>query len=131
MQLERGFKMKILNQPKSVLSADIFAGKQLRKKREELCLTQNELAGLIGVTYQQVQKYESGYNRISAGRLMHLAHILDVSINYFFSVKNPEDIENSSPESLELLGECKALTSSQLKLLITYAKALGKSGEGV
>ena len=49
-----------------------------------LGLTQQQLADLIGVTYQQAHKYERGINRVSAGRLFEIAHVLNVAVNYFF-----------------------------------------------
>lgn len=49
-----------------------------------LGLTQQEMAKLIGVTFQQAHKYETGMNRISAGRLFQIAQALDVSVTYFF-----------------------------------------------
>ena len=49
-----------------------------------LGFTQQQLADLIGVTYQQAHKYERGINRISAGRLFEIAHVLSVPVNYFF-----------------------------------------------
>ena len=49
-----------------------------------LGFTQQQLADLIGVTYQQAHKYERGINRVSAGRLFEIAHVLNVPVNYFF-----------------------------------------------
>jgi len=63
---------------------DISVGRQLRKRRLELCLSQTEIANGIDVTFQQVQKYERGFNRISASRLYDLAELLNVKIEYFF-----------------------------------------------
>ena len=59
-------------------------GRRLRDRRLELGLSQVELARRLGVTYQQVQKYERGANRIAADRLHDLARILDVPIPYFY-----------------------------------------------
>ncbi len=59
-------------------------GLRIRKRRIELGLTQQQLAKLIGVTFQQAHKYERGVNRISAGRLFELARALRVDIGYFF-----------------------------------------------
>jgi transcriptional regulator with XRE-family HTH domain len=56
----------------------------VRERRIMLGFTQQQLADLIGVTYQQAHKYERGINRISAGRLFEIAHVLSVPINYFF-----------------------------------------------
>ena len=63
---------------------DKHVGRRLRWRRRELKLSQEVLAGRLGLTFQQVQKYERGTNRISAGRLYELARALDTSIPYFF-----------------------------------------------
>ena len=63
---------------------DVHAGERVRQRRKVLGLTQTNLGDAIGLTFQQVQKYERGANRIGAGRLCDLARVLDVSIDYFF-----------------------------------------------
>jgi transcriptional regulator with XRE-family HTH domain len=63
---------------------DRHVGARLRERRIMLGLTQQHLAELIGVTYQQINKYETGINRISAGRLYQLAQALGVPIGYFY-----------------------------------------------
>lgn len=57
---------------------------RLRERRIQLGLTQQQMAKLIGVTYQQAHKYESGTNRVSSGRLYAVAQALDVEVSYFF-----------------------------------------------
>jgi len=57
---------------------------RIRQRRILLGLTQQQLAQLIGVTYQQAHKYERGVNRISAGRLYEIARVLGVEVGYFF-----------------------------------------------
>ncbi|MGH1484196.1 MAG: helix-turn-helix domain-containing protein [Geminicoccales bacterium] len=63
---------------------DRHVGSRIRQRRMLLGLTQQEMADLIGVSYQQAHKYEAGVNRISAGRLYHIAQALGVEINYFY-----------------------------------------------
>ncbi|MDZ4761593.1 MAG: helix-turn-helix transcriptional regulator [Alphaproteobacteria bacterium] len=63
---------------------DKHVGRRLRWRRRELRLSQEALAAKLGLTFQQVQKYERGANRISAGRLFELARALDTSIAYFY-----------------------------------------------
>ena len=63
---------------------DQLVGRQLRKRRLQLGLSQLGVAEAIGVTFQQIQKYEGGTNRIVASRLFDLAQVLDVPIAYFF-----------------------------------------------
>ncbi len=63
---------------------DKLVGHRLRARRRELRLSQDKLAERLGVTFQQVQKYERGANRISAGRLYELARALETTIPYFY-----------------------------------------------
>ncbi len=63
---------------------DRHVGARVRERRIMLGLTQQQLADLIGVTYQQAHKYERGINRVSAGRLYEIAQVLSVPIGYFF-----------------------------------------------
>ena len=63
---------------------DRHVGARIRERRIMLGLTQQQLADLIGVTYQQAHKYERGINRVSAGRLFEIARVLSVPVTYFF-----------------------------------------------
>lgn len=65
-------------------SVDQHVALRLRAKREELGLSQTELAKAVGITFQQVQKYEYATNRISAGRLWQIAKLFKVPVGYFF-----------------------------------------------
>ncbi|MCB2101168.1 MAG: helix-turn-helix transcriptional regulator [Rhodobacterales bacterium] len=59
-------------------------GTRIRERRVMLGLSQQQMADMIGVTYQQTHKYERGINRISAGRLYQISQVLQVPIGYFF-----------------------------------------------
>jgi transcriptional regulator with XRE-family HTH domain len=63
---------------------DAQVGKRLRIRRVLIGMNQAELGKLLGLTFQQIQKYEKGTNRIGAGRLYQIAHILGVPISYFY-----------------------------------------------
>jgi transcriptional regulator with XRE-family HTH domain len=63
---------------------DVHVGSRVRLRRTLLGLSQERLADALGLTFQQVQKYERGVNRIGASRLHHLARILEVPISFFF-----------------------------------------------
>src|ERR1051325_11182629 len=63
---------------------DVHLGKRLRRRRRLLGLTQQQLAGTVGVRFQQIQKYECGANRISAARLWQLSEALEVPGGYFY-----------------------------------------------
>ena len=65
-------------------SIDIHVGSRLRMRRMMLGMSQEKLGEAFGLTFQQVQKYEKGTNRISASRLQQAAQILDVSVPFFF-----------------------------------------------
>lgn len=63
---------------------DVFVGQKLKVRRNLIGITQENLAEAAGITFQQVQKYEKGRNRLSASRLFQFARVLDVPIAYFF-----------------------------------------------
>ncbi len=63
---------------------DRYVGARIRERRIMLGLTQQKMAELIGVTYQQAHKYERGINRVSAGRLYDIAQALNVPVGFFF-----------------------------------------------
>ena len=65
-------------------AADHHVGARIRERRIMLGLSQQQLAQMIGVTYQQAHKYERGLNRISAGRLYEIAQVLGVPVSWFF-----------------------------------------------
>jgi transcriptional regulator with XRE-family HTH domain len=63
---------------------DRYVGARIRERRIILGLTQQQMAELIGVTYQQAHKYEKGINRVAAGRLYSIAQALGVEVSYFY-----------------------------------------------
>ena len=63
---------------------DIYVGQKLKARRNLIGVTQEVLAEATGITFQQVQKYEKGRNRLSASRLFQFARVLDVPVSYFF-----------------------------------------------
>jgi transcriptional regulator with XRE-family HTH domain len=63
---------------------DVHVGKRLRQRRSLLGLSQTQMAELLGITFQQIQKNEKGTNRIGSSRLFQLSRILDVPVSYFF-----------------------------------------------
>jgi len=76
---------------------DRHVGARIRERRIMLGLTQQQLADLIGVTYQQAHKYERGINRVSAGRLFEVAQVLSVPVGYFFGGLEHEGERGISP----------------------------------
>ena len=72
---------------------DIHVGTRVRARRKALKISQQELAGHLSLTFQQVQKYERGSNRISASKLFEIAQVLQVPVAYFFEGYHQEGAE--------------------------------------
>ena len=70
--------------PQRAVDVDKHVGARLRERRLILGMTQQQMAEMIGVTYQQGHKYEKGINRVASGRLYQIARALGVDVNYFF-----------------------------------------------
>jgi transcriptional regulator with XRE-family HTH domain len=96
-------------------SLDIKVGSKVRALRLERQMSQEKLGDALGLTFQQVQKYEKGTNRISAGRLQRIAAILEVRVSVFFADANPPA---GGTESLFDLVD----TGSALRLLRAYSR---------
>lgn len=77
---------------------DLHLAKRVFHRRRELNLTQRQLGRLCGVTFQQVQKYECGANRISASMIWRLAGALDVSVHYFYEGLEKPHLNGTSVE---------------------------------
>ncbi|MEM7660746.1 MAG: helix-turn-helix domain-containing protein [Pseudomonadota bacterium] len=124
---------------------DRHVGQRVRWRRRELHLTQEKLGEMLSLTFQQVQKYEKGVNRISAGRLFELAAVLGVPVNYFYDgasqylpgraegVAEAQPIESEVPtlgaDALELVTAFQsindpALRRSLLEMVSSTARAL-------
>lgn len=72
---------------------DVHVGKRIRHRRWTLGTTQQQLADRVGIKFQQIQKYETGANRVSASRLWDIASALGVPVSFFF-----EDMERAEPQ---------------------------------
>jgi transcriptional regulator with XRE-family HTH domain len=103
--------------PKSPDSVDLEVGRMIRVQRLARGLTLTELATEIGVTFQQLHKYESGQNRVSMGRLTRIGRVLEVDVTYLLGVKkratttpapSPEE-QAKFAEAVEMLGRKGAL----------------------
>jgi transcriptional regulator with XRE-family HTH domain len=77
---------------------DVHVGKRIRMRRLFLGMNQETLANALGLTFQQVQKYEGGANRVSASRLSAMAEILSVPISFFYSDMNLGDTPQTAEE---------------------------------
>jgi transcriptional regulator with XRE-family HTH domain len=76
--------MTLLTAKKSPNPIDMHVGKRVRMRRKMLRMSQGKAGDALGLTFQQVQKYEKGANRVGAGRLQHIASVLQVPIPFFF-----------------------------------------------
>ena len=92
---------------KSPQQTDVVVGHNIRFWRLEKKMSQTDLANLLGLTFQQVQKYENGANRVGASRLMQIATALDVPIHAFFEGAGPQTGQAESP--IKFVGDQQAL----------------------
>jgi transcriptional regulator with XRE-family HTH domain len=70
--------------PRSTLPTDEWVGSKIKMRRNTVRMSQTELGEAIGVTFQQIQKYEKGINRVGAGRLQQIARVLGIPVAWFF-----------------------------------------------
>lgn len=78
-------------------SIDVQVGKKIRIRRRLLGISQAELGALVSITFQQVQKYEKGTNRVSASRAQQIANLLKVPPSYFFPVETTSGTQGATP----------------------------------
>ena len=90
-------------------TVDVHVGKLIRARRRATHISQDDLASAIGVSFQQVQKYERGFNRVSASKLLAIARVLQVRVGTFF-----DDLEEAkaAPSILSEFGDFLALRGS-------------------
>jgi transcriptional regulator with XRE-family HTH domain len=101
---------------------DVEIAKRVRTLRLQRGMSQTELGSVLDVTFQQVQKYETGSNRISAGRLQQIAEVLEVPVMYFYSgFHDTQDTEKPAAAPVE--GELDLLQSPQaIRMMRAYAR---------
>jgi transcriptional regulator with XRE-family HTH domain len=95
---------------------DVFVGNRVRLRRTLLGLSQETLGKAVGLTFQQIQKYERGANRIGASRLYEFGRILDVPISYFFE-EMPDEIRKADPDDREIAVETEDDSLSERETL--------------
>lgn len=120
-------------------SIDLHVGRRLRRRRRLMGMTQQQLADMVGIRFQQIQKYECGANRITASRLFELASALSIAVQYFYdglativAANDPpaNDHDEISPEvlrqkeTLELVRAYYRLGERPRRRLLDLAKAL-------
>jgi len=114
---------------------DAHVGKKIRQRRWMVGQTQQQLAESVGIKFQQIQKYETGMNRVSASRLWEIAEALDVPVAYFFDglgqaeeaaagdARMPGDFL-ADKEALDLLRSYYAIPENQRRRLFELARVL-------
>jgi transcriptional regulator with XRE-family HTH domain len=109
---------------------DMNVGLRIRQRRWMLGMTQQHLAQRVGIKFQQIQKYESGANRVSASRLFEISQVLEVPISYFFdglgevAPSGEETDVLANREALELVRAFYSIPEQQRKRLFELARAL-------
>jgi len=100
---------------------DVHVGKRIRHRRWMVGMTQQQLGEIVGIKFQQIQKYETGMNRVSASRLWDIAAALDVQISFFFEGldASEEDIVHAATSADKLKGDLLA-DKEALELVRSY-----------
>lgn len=113
---------------------DTHVGKRVRHRRWMVAMTQQQLADKVGIKFQQIQKYETGMNRISASRLWDISEALGVSVSFFFeglgdsATETDESLAASDiladKEALQLVRSYYAIPENQRRRLFELARVL-------
>jgi len=118
---------------KKIVPADVYVGERIRAMRIEKGLSQTDLGNRLGVTFQQVQKYEKGVNRVSAGRLAAIADLFETTIMSFYpdgkqakAGYDPCHEMSQSRSGVELARAFNMLDSAKRAVVLSVAEALGK-----
>ncbi len=100
---------------------DVHVGKRIRHRRWMVGMTQQQLGEIVGIKFQQIQKYETGMNRVSASRLWDIAAALDVQISFFFEGvdASEEDMVHAATSADKLKGDLLA-DKEALELVRSY-----------
>ncbi len=117
---------------------DVHVGKRIRHRRWMNGTTQQQLAERVGIKFQQIQKYETGMNRVSASRLWDIANVLDVPVSFFFEGMDADDAAPrdgadmpadimTDKEALELLRSYYAIPENQRRRLFDLARVLSEA----
>ncbi|MCF6443944.1 helix-turn-helix domain-containing protein [Nereida sp. MMG025] len=110
---------------------DVHVGKRIRHRRWMVGMTQQQLADQVGIKFQQIQKYETGANRVSASRLWDISEALGVSVSFFFEGADASDDQDNKAldiladkEALELVRTYYAIPENQRRKLFDLARVL-------
>jgi transcriptional regulator with XRE-family HTH domain len=108
---------------------DVLVGARIAERRKSLGLTQTDLARALSVTFQQIQKYERGANRVSASRLWEVAVFLGLSVNAFFPTKSERPLSTDpivkiSAAARSIAAEARSLSAEDQALLLELIQRL-------
>lgn len=113
---------------------DVHVGQRVRQRRWMVGMTQQQLGNKVGIKFQQIQKYETGTNRISASRLWDIAAALEVPVSFFFEGLNHEQlgVEGfgdllTDKEALELVRAYYSIPETQRRRLFDLARVLSEA----
>ncbi len=113
-----------------VNDADRHVAVRIRQRRKELRLSQQMLANLIGVSYQQLCKYEKGINRVAVGRLLIIAHALGVEVSYFYEGLPKGGLTGDQQQLKRLLADFTEIPSPQhRRALVRFCSQLAETRE--
>lgn len=98
-----------------------FIGQRIRQARALRGLTQRELADIVGCTFQQIQKYENGKNRVASGLLFVMARKMEMNIKFFYPIEG-NDIEDFEIPIKNLLRHVRTLDTKNIRFLTRLAK---------
>jgi transcriptional regulator with XRE-family HTH domain len=107
------FPMKTSRHAKSPDTTDRHVGARIRMQRTLIGMTQEKLADILGITFQQVQKYEKGTNRVGAGRLLAISKALGVPVSFFFEGQPSEGGEARASDVQSLLASREGIALAQ------------------
>ncbi|UXU74781.1 MULTISPECIES: helix-turn-helix domain-containing protein [unclassified Paracoccus (in: a-proteobacteria)] len=112
-------------------NVDVHVGKRIRHRRWMIGMTQQQLAEKVGIKFQQIQKYETGMNRVSASRLWDISRAVDVPISFFFEGLDEANLTEAVPgdiladkEALQLVRAYYAMPEAQRRQIFELARVL-------
>ncbi len=112
-------------------NVDVHVGKRIRHRRWMIGMTQQQLAEKVGIKFQQIQKYETGMNRVSASRLWDIAQAVDVPVSFFFEGLNDAQLHVAvegdilaDKEALQLVRAYYAMPEAQRRQIFELARVL-------
>jgi transcriptional regulator with XRE-family HTH domain len=128
-------RKKLPNNKRKVTAADLLIGQRLRTRRMEQHVSQAELGDKLGVSFQQVQKYEKGVNRIGASRLQLIANILETDVDYFMGdmsdgkPREPSRVSTfmATKDGLDIVEAMMKLDEPHRRSVIALARTLGNA----